>query len=196
MAERRSRRCTGFSSQGRAKLRAFLRYCTAKNTQLSLSLTRKPCRDSPTYPHTLTHVFLVPTLPAEVGNGLSLIDFGAAAETGACFVSPPAKHLFPDVQKGAELHNLRACTVFPSPLRNLGFREPTFQDQNTAQSLNDTLFLSNGSSRCYWPTSSLRFTMVHSKIVEMTDRLTLLCSVLIFSRVVWFSGASETRVIA
>ena len=75
--------------------------------------------------HTLTHVFLLCHAVIR-GNGLSLIDFGAAAETGACFVSPPAKHLFPDVQKGAELHNLRACTVFPSPLRNLGFREPTF----------------------------------------------------------------------
>ena len=35
-------RYTGFSSQGRAKLRAFPRYCSAENTKLSPSLTRKP----------------------------------------------------------------------------------------------------------------------------------------------------------
>ena len=33
---------TGFSRQGRAELRAFLRYRFAENTQLSPSLTRKP----------------------------------------------------------------------------------------------------------------------------------------------------------
>ena len=34
---------TGFSSQGRAKLSTFPRRCTAENTQLSPSVTRKPC---------------------------------------------------------------------------------------------------------------------------------------------------------
>ena len=33
---------TRFSSQGRAKLRAFMRYCFAENTQLSPSMTQKP----------------------------------------------------------------------------------------------------------------------------------------------------------
>ena len=40
-------RYTGFSSQGRAKLRAFPHHCTAKNTQLIPSLHRKPCRPFP-----------------------------------------------------------------------------------------------------------------------------------------------------
>ena len=35
--------CTGFSSQGRAKLCAFLHYCISENTQPSPTLTRKPC---------------------------------------------------------------------------------------------------------------------------------------------------------
>ena len=35
---------TGFSSQGRARLRAFLCCFTTENTQLSPSLTRKLCR--------------------------------------------------------------------------------------------------------------------------------------------------------
>ena len=34
---------SGFSSQGRAKLRAFPRNFTAESTQLSPSLTQKPC---------------------------------------------------------------------------------------------------------------------------------------------------------
>ena len=35
----------GFSSLGRAKLHAFLSYSTVENTQLSPSLTEKPCRE-------------------------------------------------------------------------------------------------------------------------------------------------------
>ena len=35
--------CTGFSSQGRARFGAFWTLFTAENTQLSPSLTRKPC---------------------------------------------------------------------------------------------------------------------------------------------------------
>ena len=35
---------TALSSRGRAKLRAFPCYCTVENTQLSPSLTRKPCK--------------------------------------------------------------------------------------------------------------------------------------------------------
>ena len=35
---------TGFSSEGRAKLRAFSCYCMAENMQLCPPFTRKPCR--------------------------------------------------------------------------------------------------------------------------------------------------------
>ena len=40
---RSQKRCTGLLSQGRAKLRAFPRYFFVENTQLSPSLTQKPC---------------------------------------------------------------------------------------------------------------------------------------------------------
>ena len=43
MLQHRQDDCTGFSSQGRARLRAFLGCFSVKNTQLSPSLTRKPC---------------------------------------------------------------------------------------------------------------------------------------------------------
>ena len=49
----RAARCTGFLSQGRARLRAFLRCCGGENMQLSPYLIQKPCTEKKIMYHKL-----------------------------------------------------------------------------------------------------------------------------------------------